>query len=372
MLRLQGLVGRLDQLLCGERLVDRVPEVHLRGQRGAGIVGLIVSVGNRPSRDGLGNTIPAMIRRACGDPGEELLHRALAVGLDFAQTLAGELNIQILCAGQTQRGRQVNWVWRIVGRLRIDRAHADREAPRRENGKWQMANHASHFASTGLTGWPSASVCFPTRITGWSSFNAQAVAAFVNDFGLDGVDIDYEPSNANCTSNGQTVSCPSSDTEYVSVVSNMRAAMPRPKWLSIAAWSVGAYGENQWANALPAGSAYMGIAIAVFKNSSASVALDLVNVMSYDASSAYDPRQALAAYQYYFKGRIAMGIEVPPEAWGGHVYTISEIDSLADAVSSSNAAGLMLWSIQKSGATQQFATEMCTKLALGNCSTSML
>jgi chitinase len=67
-----------------------------------------------------------------------------------------------------------------------------------------------------------------------------------------------------------------------------------------------------------------------------------------------------------------MGIEVPPEAWGGHVYTISEIDSLADAVSSSNAAGLMLWSIQKSGATQQFATEMCTKLALGNCSTSML
>ena len=208
--------------------------------------------------------------------------------------------------------------------------------------------------------------------TAWSSFNAQAVAAFVNDFGLDGVDIDYEPSNANCTSNGQTVSCPSSDTEYVSVVNSMRAAMPRPKWLSIAAWSVGAYGENQWASALPTGSAYTGIALAVIKNSSASVALDLVNVMSYDASSAYDPRQALAAYQHYFKGRIAMGIEVPPEAWGGHVYTISEIDSLADAVSSSNAAGLMLWSIQKSGAAQQFATEMCTKLGLGNCSTSML
>jgi chitinase len=110
----------------------------------------------------------------------------------------------------------------------------------------------------------------------------------------------------------------------------------------------------------------------VFKNSSASAALDLVNVMSYDASSAYNPQQALAAYQNYFKGRITMGIEVPPEAWGGHEYTISEINSLADAVNSTMAAGLMLWSIQKSGPAQQFATEMCTKLGLGNCSVAML
>jgi chitinase len=208
--------------------------------------------------------------------------------------------------------------------------------------------------------------------TGWASFNAQSVAAFVNDFGLDGVDLDYEPSNANCTSTGQKVTCPASDTEYVSVVTSMRAAMPRPKWLSIAAWSVGAYGENQWASAPPTGSVYMGIALAVFKSAASSAALDLVNVMSYDASSAYDARQALAAYQYYFKGSIAMGIEVPPEAWGGHVYTIAEIDALADAVNSSNAAGLMLWSIQKPGSAQQFATEMCSKLGLGNCSTPML
>jgi chitinase len=208
--------------------------------------------------------------------------------------------------------------------------------------------------------------------TGWSSFNAQAVAAFVNDFGLDGVDIDYEPTNPNCASTGQKVTCPSSDAEYVAVVSSMRAAMPRPKWLSIAAWSVGAYGENQWSGAPPTGSAYEGIALAVLKSSSAAAALDLVNVMSYDASAAYNPRQALAAYQYYFKGRIAMGIEVPPEAWGGHVYTVTEIDSLADAVNGSSAAGLMLWSIQKPGPAQQFATSMCTKLGLGNCSAPML
>jgi chitinase len=202
----------------------------------------------------------------------------------------------------------------------------------------------------------------------WASFNPQAVAAFVNDFGLDGVDLDYEPANAACTSNGGSVSCPS-DNEYVNVVDAMRAAMPRPKWVSIAGWSVGAYGEGAWASAPPA-SAYAGLSLAVLKRAGA--ALDLVNVMSYDASPAFDPKQALAAYQHYYNGRIAMGIETPPEAWGGHEYTIPEIDALADAVNSAGAAGLMLWSIQKPGPTQPFATEMCNKLGLGGCSTPML
>lgn len=204
--------------------------------------------------------------------------------------------------------------------------------------------------------------------TGWSGFNAGAVAAFVKDFGLDGVDLDYEPANASCSNAGGKVTCPS-DGEYVGVIKSMRAALPHPAWITIAAWSVGAYGEGAWASAPPTGSAYMGIALAAL--SQAGDALDLVNVMSYDASPAYDPKQALAAYQHYFKGAIAMGIEVPPEAWGGHVETVTEIDALADAVGASNAAGLMLWSIQKQGPTQQFATEMCTKLALADCATPM-
>jgi chitinase len=62
-----------------------------------------------------------------------------------------------------------------------------------------------------------------------------------------------------------------------------------------------------------------------------------------------------------------MGIEVPPEAWGGHVETIGEIGQLAGAVKSSGAAGLMLWSLQKPTQNQQFATEICNQLGLGNC-----
>ncbi len=201
----------------------------------------------------------------------------------------------------------------------------------------------------------------------FGAFNAGTIASFVKDFGLDGVDIDYEPANPSCTAPGGTVTCPS-DAEYVSVVKSMRAALPSPYWISIAAWSVGAYGEGAWANAPPS-SAFAGISLAVLKQASSS--LDLVNVMSYDASPAFDPVEALHAYQHYFTGRVAMGVEVPPEAWGGHLETVGEIDTLAAAVNGSGAAGLMLWSIQKPGPAQQFATEMCVKLGLASCNTPM-
>ncbi|MFO0590150.1 MAG: glycosyl hydrolase family 18 protein [Polyangiaceae bacterium] len=204
--------------------------------------------------------------------------------------------------------------------------------------------------------------------TGWGGFNAGAIAAFVKDFGLDGADIDYEPASPACAASGGVVSCPS-DAEYVGVVNAMRAALPSPYWISIAGFSVGAYGEGQWASAPPS-SSYAGLSLAVLKQAGSK--LDLVNVMSYDAGPSYNPVQALAAYQHYFAGKITMGIEVPPEAWGGHIETIGEIDTLANAVNSSGAAGLMLWSIQKPGPAQQFATEMCTKLSLGNCATPML
>jgi chitinase len=205
----------------------------------------------------------------------------------------------------------------------------------------------------------------------WGTFKPQAVADLVSDFGFDGVDLDYEPATPNCVSAGGKVTCPT-DAEYVKIVNDMRAALPRPKLLSTAAFSVGAYGEDTFATAGPTGSAYTGIALAVLKDAKASAALDFINVMSYDASPAYDPKVALQAYQHYYKGPIAMGIEVPPEAWGGHVYTIAEVDALAEAVNKSGAAGLMLWSIQKPGPAQEFATEMCNKLSLGNCTAPLM
>ncbi|HEX4462310.1 MAG TPA: glycosyl hydrolase family 18 protein [Polyangia bacterium] len=227
------------------------------------------------------------------------------------------------------------------------------------------ALHASHPATKILVSVGGAT------LYNWAGFQPAKVAALVNDFGLDGVDVDYEPATPNCAVANGSVTCPS-DAEYISVIKAMRAALPRPKLLSIAGWSVGAYGEDDWATAPPLGSASTGLCLALLHDADASAAIDWINVMSYDASDAYSPEQALAAYQHYFKGPIAMGIEVPPEAWGGHVETTAEIDTLGAAVKSANAAGLMLWSIQKAGPAQQFATEMCTSLGLADCASPMM
>ncbi|HEY3592695.1 MAG TPA: hypothetical protein VGL13_02435 [Polyangiaceae bacterium] len=106
----------------------------------------------------------------------------------------------------------------------------------------------------------------------------------------------------------------------MSAVTAMRSALPSSQWISIAAFSVGAYGEGRW-----------------------------------------------VAYRNYFAGRIAMGIEVPPEAWGGHIETTGEIGALATAVQSGGGTGLMLWSLQKPTSAQSFASAICAGLDLGGC-----
>jgi chitinase len=156
----------------------------------------------------------------------------------------------------------------------------------------------------------------------WASFNPQAVAAFASDMGLDGVDLDYEPGDASvhCTQSNAKVTC-LSDGPFVDLVDKMRAALPRPKKLSMAAWSVGAFGEDAWVNAQPP-SEFRGMALAVLR-SKAGPALDWLNVMSFDAGPMFNPVEALTAYQNYFCGPVHIGVEVPPEAWGGHVYTLT-------------------------------------------------
>jgi len=148
------------------------------------------------------------------------------------------------------------------------------------------------------------------------------------------------------------------------------------KLVSIAAWSVGAYGQGQFVNAPPPSASTgkcltkrnkhffftsllkcPGLLVNVLKARSAK--LDFINVMSYDASDAYDPIQGLAAYRSLYGGQINMGVEVqdcidheyaevvtflslcqvPPEAWGGHIYTIDAIKSLGDAVLLDGKAG---------------------------------
>ena len=99
--------------------------------------------------------------------------------------------------------------------------------------------------------------------------------------------------------------------------------------------------------------------------------LDQLNVMSYDAGTTYNPVEALEAYSYYFSGPVTLGVEVPPEAWGGSVLTLEALNRLTSAVVSRGTAGMMLWAIQKesSGITPtEVSQSICTNLGLQECS----
>lgn len=208
----------------------------------------------------------------------------------------------------------------------------------------------------------------------FAALNTQAIADVVRDFGFDGVDIDYEPfNNGQCSSSNGQVTC-TTDAEYRRIVNEIRQALPVPYLVTVAAWSVGAYGEGQWVDAKPQ-AALTGLSLNLLRSPEASYIKQL-NVMSYDASPEYDPKSALAAYQNYFKGKIVMGIEVPLEAWGGHVYTIPEVCNLTQAVIDANAAGMMLWSLHKqptetpsetNPSPQMMAQAICEMLSLGDC-----
>ena len=170
----------------------------------------------------------------------------------------------------------------------------------------------------------------------FDSFNPRAVVDFANDLGVDGIDIDWEPHGGN------------TEAHLLGPIINQVRSIYTDGLVSIAAFSIGAYGAGEFLNASPAGQ-NTGMCIPGLKSHGNQ--LDFINLMSYDASNVYNPIIAFNAYRSYFKGPILIGAEVPPEAWGGHVLTIAEVEQYAKcAITESDVLnGLFVWSYQKSG-----------------------
>lgn len=114
--------------------------------------------------------------------------------------------------------------------------------------------------------------------------------------------------------------------------------------------------------------------------------LDILNLMTYDAgpytfkdtsqdpddSLEFNPLESYAAYKKIFSGKINVGIETPPEAWGGNKVTEQDIAKVAQTVAA-NGDGLMLWSLQKTNqnpSTREIIEWMCKGLSKGDICTN--
>lgn len=181
--------------------------------------------------------------------------------------------------------------------------------------------------------------------TGWEKLNAPAIARFVVDFELDGVDVDFEPPDPGCVQSNGSISC-RTDPLLQRAVSELRANLPKSVRLSLTCGATAAFGAERWRNAEPTGGPDYGTMVQ-FLRSPAARHIDFLNLMAYDAGEEYDPLKGLGAFQHYFRGPILIGFTPPPESWGDHAYSKQEINKLLQTAMARGAAGAMLFSLRK-------------------------
>lgn len=205
--------------------------------------------------------------------------------------------------------------------------------------------------------------------------NADSLVALMTEIGADGLDVDYE-TQPNCTGLDTAQLKCNTDAEVVHILNLLRNTLPKDKMLTAATWSVGAYGNDKFpvSKYLPI-SNYAGMFVNPLKQ--AGNKLDEIYIMSYDAgnvsNTGYNPKEAFTAYSDLFpKQKVFLGLEIPNEAWGDNILTVSQGLDYANYVATQGGGGVMLWSLNKlSNVNGENANDylkpICNSYGFSNC-----
>jgi chitinase len=175
----------------------------------------------------------------------------------------------------------------------------------------------------------------------WDSLATPAIAAFVRDFGLDGVDIDFEPADPDCNASSDGRIACATDKTWDRIIAQLRTFLPRPLLLTASVWSVGAFGEGRFLGSRPR-TPYTGFMLPLMRSQRAAD-LDLLSIDAYDAGSQFNPTEAFAAYRSVWAGRLALGIEVQRTGGAGPFPSAEQAEALARTVVRDPQGGMMLY-----------------------------
>jgi chitinase len=181
----------------------------------------------------------------------------------------------------------------------------------------------------------------------WNKLNPSGIRDLVLAFGLDGIDIDFEPLDPGCHRDKKKGMVCQSDPLLQQAIDSLRAVLPRPMILSLTLPSDAAFGAGRWATTGPEGSPSYGLGLALFRDKSRSADVDLVNIMMYDAGPELNAMAAYESFRDYYRGALTIGFTPPPEEWGTHAYDKNEVRSVLAEGLKKGANGAMLFGLRK-------------------------
>jgi chitinase len=177
----------------------------------------------------------------------------------------------------------------------------------------------------------------------WDQLALSAISAFVHDFRLDGIDIDFEPPNPGCRLAGNGRTTCATDQAWSRIIRQTRAELPRPLLLTASVWSVGAYGEGAFQASRPR-SDYTGIMLSLLRSPRAAD-LDLLSINAYDAGPQFDPLESFRAYRAVWPGLLALGVEVRLASGAGPFHSAAHTEALAREIIKDPRGGMMLYAL---------------------------